>query len=52
MEEYELKKLIIDELLNESLEKFDNQLKPNIANYSKFKDLLDIINKDYLEYTM
>lgn len=52
LSEYELKKLIIDELLNESLEKFDNQLKPNIANYSKFKDLLDIINKDYLEYTM
>ena len=52
LSEYELKKLIIDELLNESLEKFDNQLKPNIANYSKLKDLLDIINKDYLEYTM
>lgn len=52
LSEYELKKLIIDELLNESLEKYDNQLKPNIANYSKLKDLLDIINKDYLEYTM
>lgn len=52
LSEYELKKLIIDELLNESLEKFDNQLKPNIDNYSKLKDLLDIINKDYLEYTM
>lgn len=52
LSEYELKKLIIDELLNESLEKFDNQLKPNIENYSKLKDLLDIINKDYLEYTM
>ena len=52
LSEYELKKLIIDELLNESLEKYDNQLKPNIENYSKLKDLLDIINKDYLEYTM
>lgn len=52
LSEYELKKLIIDELLNESLEKFDNQLKPNIDNYSKLKDLSDIINKDYLEYTM
>lgn len=52
LSEYELKKLIIDELLNESLEKYDNQLKPNIDNYSKLKDLLDIINKDYLEYTM
>lgn len=52
LSEYELKKVIIDELLNESLEKFDNQLKPNIANYSKLKDLLDILNRDYLEYTM
>jgi hypothetical protein len=52
LSEYELKKVIIDELLNESLEKYDNQLKPNIENYSKLKDLSDIINKDYLEYTM
>lgn len=52
LSEYELKKLIIDELLNESLEKYDNKLKPNIENYSKLKDLLDILNRDYLEYTM
>lgn len=50
--EPELKKLIVDELINKNFKDTEQSLRLYNINKSKIKEQLDIIYKDYLEYTM
>lgn len=50
--EPELKKLIVDELINKNFKDTEEKLKLYNINKSKIKEQLDIIYKDYLEYAL